>query len=639
MTGLTHIVRRGWFILALALPTCAAAVEVTTTVEGVDGAVLENVRAHLSLHRAQTMDDLSVWRLRSMADSARGEVEQALEPFGYYLPRVNVELREGDGEDIWRAAVKIEPGTPARVSQLELRISGPGAELDAFSDWRDDWPLPEGSVLRHGVYESARRRLEGVARRQGFFDGRFTTRRVEISEDRLNARITLHYDTGPRWTVGALHWPDLPLRDELMERLIVLETGQPVTTEALNRQREALVRSGYFEQIAINRNRDADARRMDIDFNLEMRRANTYKATLGFGTDTGARTQLEWTRHYLNRHGDRLNMGFGAQEQNEEYVLRTRYQRPRGRTPDMFWTAGGLLKREDSDFSFIDADRQEAVFDALDGTREQTQLTVGRLQDRAAPFDRYGTISERLFVAWLHEDYDALDPAGSNPGQAALLAQNPELEPFLSTTTNVLALGGEWEMFNLEGSGFATRGEHFRARILGAAEELGSDVSFLQGWLSGRWHWLFADRHKLLLRGEIGYTEAETTELDLALDERELRLSITELPELYRFKTGGDRTVRGYGYENLSTNRNGANHIVTASVEYEYRVGENWSLASFVDVGNAFNDATTPDLKRGVGVGFRWYTMIGPIQLDIARALDLEGRPWRLHFTIGTALL
>jgi translocation and assembly module TamA len=116
-------------------------------------------------------------------------------------------------------------------------------------------------------------------------------------------------------------------------------------------------------------------------------------------------------------------------------------------------------------------------------------------------------------------------------------------------------------------------------------------------------------------------------------------LTLTELPERFRFKTGGDRTVRGYGYEELSTNRNGANHLLVGSVEYEYRVGENWSLAAFADIGNAFNDFSQRKLKRGVGVGFRWYTMIGPLRVDFAQALDEVDDPWRLHFTIGTQLL
>ncbi|MCA1780334.1 MAG: BamA/TamA family outer membrane protein [Xanthomonadaceae bacterium] len=175
--------------------------------------------------------------------------------------------------------------------------------------------------------------------------------------------------------------------------------------------------------------------------------------------------------------------------------------------------------------------------------------------------------------------------------------------------------------------------------MLAASESLGSDTSFVQGYLSGRWHWLFMPRHKLLVRGELGYTEADTEQFDLSIagDPRQLDLDITELPELFRFKAGGDRSVRGYGFEALSTNRNGANHTMVGSAEYEYNFAGDFSAAAFYDIGNAFNDFSNPELKSGAGLGLRWYTLIGPVQLDVARALDDDS--FRIHFTIGTKLL
>ena len=97
--------------------------------------------------------------------------------------------------------------------------------------------------------------------------------------------------------------------------------------------------------------------------------------------------------------------------------------------------------------------------------------------------------------------------------------------------------------------------------------------------------------------------------------------------------------MRGYGFEQLSNNDVGSNNIITASAETEYRVLKSWSVAAFADIGNAFNDWQDPDLKRGVGVGIRWYSIIGEVRVDFAQALDFDGRPWRLHVTIGTPLL
>jgi len=104
-------------------------------------------------------------------------------------------------------------------------------------------------------------------------------------------------------------------------------------------------------------------------------------------------------------------------------------------------------------------------------------------------------------------------------------------------------------------------------------------------------------------------------------------------------RRGGSRSVRGYGFESLSNNGIGSNNIVTASVELEMSIRTNWSVAAFFDAGNAFNEWSDFELKKGVGLGLRWYTIAGAARLDLAQALDLEGEPWRIHFTIGTPLL
>jgi translocation and assembly module TamA len=118
-----------------------------------------------------------------------------------------------------------------------------------------------------------------------------------------------------------------------------------------------------------------------------------------------------------------------------------------------------------------------------------------------------------------------------------------------------------------------------------------------------------------------------------------LELSLTRLPSQYRFKAGGSHSVRGYGFEELSNNDVGSNHMIAASAEIEMRFRENWSAAAFVDIGNAFNDWNDFELRKGAGVGIRWYSIVGALRLDVAQALDIDGRPWRLHFTIGTPLL
>ena len=627
-------------LLLLCAAGSVVASPVVTEISGVDGALRDNVRSHLSLVQAEQLETVSVWRVRQMAESARGEVLEALRPFGYYRPRIDVRLEDpaSDGEP-WRASIRIERGNPVTIGRADLRFVGDGEEDPELLQWKDDWPLAVGSQLNHATWESSLRGLVDLAGTRGYFDHEFRRRRVVVDPDRSEAELDVHFDTGQRYRFGGYTTEPLPFSTRLLNRLTIIEPDEPYTLEKVDEQREVMARSGLFDRVVIEEKRDADTGIVDLHYRLNPRPPNSYRATLGFGTDTGARLQLGWIRHYLSSRGNRLDTGFGVQQRDSEYVLRTEYLHPRGSDPGDFLTASAVLRRQQDNFRFNDEDRREAIFDSYSGRREQVELRFGRLEERLFWQDRFQELEERIFLAALNESFDAFREARFSEENEALLAANPELEPFLKTETNTLALGAEWLLPNIEGTGFFTEGHVVEARLLGAHESVASDVSFAQAYLRGRWHRIFGDRHKLLVSGEIGYTDANVQTLDLSLDDRFLELSITELPELYRFKTGGDRTVRGYGFETLSTNRNGANHILTGSLEYEYRVGENWSLGVFYDVGNAFNDWSERKLKRGVGAGFRWYTLIGPIQLDVAQALDDVDRPWRVHFTIGTRLL
>ncbi|RFF27125.1 MULTISPECIES: autotransporter assembly complex family protein [unclassified Wenzhouxiangella] len=628
-------------LLTVLLTTgLARAATVSTEVSGVEGDLLANVRASVSLVQAEQLDDLSLWRLRQMAEEARPEIEQALRPFGYYRPRIQVRLIEPeDDSDHWRARLNIEPGPPVRVDETIIELRGDGSDDPALKQWRQDWPLETGDRLDHRQWEESWRELEKLAEERGYFQARFDERRVVVDADRQEADLEISYETGARFRFGDYRAPDQPFSPSLMNRLHVIKPDEPYSVERLDRQREVLVRSGLFDRVVVEPERDDERDRVDLHYRLEPRPPNTWRASIGFGTDTGARMQLGWTRHYLGSRGNRLEAALGAQQRNQEYVFQAEYRHPRGSRPSEFLTAGTTLRSEQDNFRFYDEDRVEPVFEAYDGRREQTELTFGRMRERTLWGDRSQRLEERLFVSILNESFDAFREGSFSPENEALLAANPELQTFLDTENRAIAFGGRWRLPQITGSGFNTRGSVWRAHLIGAHESAGSDVNFAQAWLSGRWHLLLGERHKLRLRGEAGYTEADTRRLDIGLDDRSLDLTITELPERYRFKTGGDRTVRGYGFENLSTNRNGANHLLVGSVEYEYRVGENWSLAAFADIGNAFNDFDRRKLKRGVGVGFRWYTMIGPLRIDIAQALDDVDKPWRLHFTIGTQLL
>jgi translocation and assembly module TamA len=118
-----------------------------------------------------------------------------------------------------------------------------------------------------------------------------------------------------------------------------------------------------------------------------------------------------------------------------------------------------------------------------------------------------------------------------------------------------------------------------------------------------------------------------------------------EIPPPERFYAGSESTLRGYRYLTVSPiGRHdkplGGRSMFIYSMELRNRVGKDFGLVFFYDVGNVYEDSI-PDFKDGirqsVGLGIRYYTPIGPIRLDIAFPLNKRhiDHSFEAYFSIG----
>lgn len=107
-------------------------------------------------------------------------------------------------------------------------------------------------------------------------------------------------------------------------------------------------------------------------------------------------------------------------------------------------------------------------------------------------------------------------------------------------------------------------------------------------------------------------------------------------PDALRFRIGGAETLRGYDYGKFE----GFNEF-HATIENRTQINKTLQFVTFFDIGNAWQKTTvaggrkinTPDrhnasnfadLKKGVGVGIRLNTPIGPLRFDYGWPLDPE---------------
>jgi len=237
-------------------------------------------------------------------------------------------------------------------------------------------------------------------------------------------------------------------------------------------------------------------------------------------------------------------------------------------------------------------------------------------------------------VTYLTENYDLFDVVFGHFTES----EQTFIENFIGDERDILkrdyqglVLGADWIYRDMDDPLRTRRGDYLRLSIKAAHESLGSNFSFLQAHLRGSRIRPLGDG-RLLLRGEAGYTQAET-QIVTTLD----NVEANQLPELYEFRTGGDRSVRGYKFEELLPNKSftGGKHLWVASLEYEHPIIANWSVAAFIDAGSAFNRIDDIDAGVGVGGGVRWFSPVGPVRLDLAAPLTDAESPFRIHITIG----
>jgi translocation and assembly module TamA len=638
--GQTPVAARLAAGLALTALLCVCSVsaladELVIQVKGVKDPLLANVRSRVDVLQASGNARLTPRRLERISEQAQREALLALRPYGYYQATTQATLVQ-TGENAWRLELAIKRGPALRISDAFVDVSGPGAGLAELQGWKKDWPLRSGQVMDQTTWEAQKQRALDIAETHGFLAAQFSEQRIAVDLEKYTASLRLVLESGPQAVMGSVRFEQDAVRPGILELLPRFSEGQTYDSWLLEKLRMDVWRTGYFDNVEIleERRLEDSPPRVNLVVRAKRRVPNTYQGSLGFGTDSGIRAQVLWSRYLLSERGDRFDMGLGWQQKFNEYAYRSSYVAPRATAAREFWTADLLINRKRQDVSVKESDTSEDYIELTSGDVTDYSVKAGRLIVR--DFERgYQQIFETWFAQYLYETVSTdLEDVARSAGSAA---QEP-LSRF-GEDVSALSLGVNWDWPYMRGSGFETIGHHERAWVMLANEAWGSDSEFNQVYLSSNYNRMLGDRWKLLLRGELGYTDATVEEIDLNLPDQLLRLSVTDLPNLYRFKAGGSRSVRGYSFESLSNNGIGSNNIVTASAEIEMKLRPNWSLAAFVDTGNAFNDWGEFELRTGAGVGVRWYSIAGPLRLDLAQALDLPDKPWRIHFTIGTPLL
>ncbi|GMV30507.1 MAG: hypothetical protein AMXMBFR59_26320 [Rhodanobacteraceae bacterium] len=575
-------------LLLFATPTVSAA-KIVTTLGGVDGDL--KIAALAGLDLTQYADrDVSAAQARRLYERAPAQIATALEPYGYYDAEVTGELKETP--EGWNAILTVKPGEPVVVAELDLKLDGEARELRSVRQALRAFQPKQGQPMNHDAYERGKAAIQAALFADGFLDAKLVTHRVEITRGTHKATVRLTWEPGQRYRIGKTEFEGSHFNDGFLLRYVPWQEGDFYTQEQLLSLQQRLTEADYFSIVDVNPDVEHAADGVvPIRVTLAPAKRSIYTGGLFIGTDTGFGVRGGLERRWMNRRGHKFKSELIlAQRLTSASAL---YQIPLPGTDSRAFNFGVNYRDEDTET-----------------TRSKTSSLVASETRQWMGFTR--TLGLHLQTG----DFEIGDRK-----QVVFRGNSTMLYPQFALTRK-----------RADDPLFVRRGYSVNLLARAAAEGVLSDTNVVQMRGDVKWIRQLQWRHRLILRGTVGMSWVD---------------DFNQLPPDLRFFAGGDRSIRGYGYQTIGPALEidptkkpvviGGKHLVTAGAEYEYYFKPKWGIATFVDAGDAFS-GTDYEPKIGAGLGLRWRSPVGMVRFDLAAPLREPKDGVQIHLVIGPDL-
>jgi len=554
---------------------------------------------HLELQRFRQLPELQERELLRLLASAADDAQELLATLGYFEPTVTLERTPpptGDAQALPHITLTINLGPATEIAQVNIDFTGAVADEAPASaqiaQIRQSWELAPGQVFSQAAWDGAK--AEGLRSLQArhYPAARIDQSHALIDADQHRAELSVRYDSGPAYRFGALQL-DGQQRYSLegARRIARLPTGAAYDQTQLLEAQQRLASSGYYDTVFLRLDTETTTPEA-APVLAQVREAPLQKWVFGLGasTDSGARLRIDHIHNRLPLIGWRAVSKLSLDQKSKLIASQwTDLPDERG----WRWFGGAQLQREETGSYQVNSAR----------------LQAGQRRD-----------SERIDRSnYLQYDYANAQGQGAPPSSTAWSFNHSWTGRYFDSTTAPSAgYGLAWEL----GAGTTLRPQR---------------DPFVR--MSGRW---------------LAFVPAQTITLPSGRSRQGrwalhaqggavLARDSASLPVTQLFLTGGDTTVRGYGYQQIAARtvldqRYGGRYLAVASVEWQRPIVlhdqfSDWESALFADAGAVGDTPRTMRLRTGVGAGVRWRSPVGPLQVDIA--YGVQDQAVRLHLRLG----
>ncbi|OGO92818.1 MAG: hypothetical protein A3F10_04805 [Coxiella sp. RIFCSPHIGHO2_12_FULL_42_15] len=571
------------------------------SITGVKGNVLKNIQSRLNAKESviyTQQPDIIKWRYYL---EIRKEVKAALAPFGYFKAKIKTHLDRS--QKIWHITVQITPGPRLRFTRVSVVVTGPGKNDKPFQNYLANLPIETGKYFNSANYEKTKDRLQDIANARGYFNAEFTEAKliVDLKNDTSEAIIT--FNTGQRFRFGETAFSTTPFKSSLLFRYLTYKSGQYYNNAKLEKSRNNLSSSNYFQQvIMIPKINAAKNRVVPIKTDLAMQDQVVYSFGAGYGTVTGIRGLASMDLRWLNSRGHSLKLLTRAAQFNSTFSAS--YLIPGGNPAQEFFT--------------------------IEGSYNELNQVTGRGRNFTTGFNYQNSLWNWRVSAglnYLNEKYQLNNFPIQNTNtdtnaqmfyprvtlQKTYVKKNP-LNPDYGYSIALTAAAG--------------------------SQSFGSKTSFSQFRLDTKFLYTLPTDTRVVPRASLGYTTIK---------------DLTHLPLSMQFYAGGFPTVRGFLFNQIGPGR----ALAIGSFELQQKIYKKFYLAGFIDAGLVTDTNTTnsgqpsvPLFKHrwnvGAGPAVVYLSPIGAVEISVAKVLNAANNAtnpfmgrighWVIQFGLGVLL-
>jgi translocation and assembly module TamA len=567
----------------------------------------ELLEKNLDLMRFRGNARMDRRQLQRLIRAAPEQIKTLVATEGFYTPEITAQLDAGSAAPV--VVINVTPGEPVQVGSVDLVLQGfASSDADAPFDTtaiKESWSLKPGRIFRQADWEAAKRNLLRQVLQTRYAHAQLSASLASVDPQTRRAALRVVLDSGPELRFGALRIEGLQRYPaSVVANLNQIKPGDYYSEAKLQAYQARLQDSAYFSNVDVSADLPArpEPQVAAADAAAAATAAVTETATataaptapplapllvrvtenklqnvsagLGYSSNTGNRAQLSY---------DNLNL-FDLKFKSA-LMLETKKQTARG--------------------TFYFPPTPKGYNDSLGASFEHSDIAgeITSVSTVAAKRAWGSTLIERSLT------FEFLNEIKTVTGLA-------------TTSSKALPLTYGITLRRLDSLLFPNKGYVLHAQLGGALLPLLTDEKFVRANAKFVYYYPLSKKSKVILRGEAG-----------ALGSKEK----VGVPSVYLFRAGGDQSVRGYGFQELGVQQGsatvGGRYLATGSAELQYWFTPTWGAATFYDAGNAADTIKDLHPKSGYGVGARYNSPVGPINVDLAYGHAVQ--KYRLHFSLG----